>query len=54
MGEAEGVRPMSVTEHSDGSAVLEIGDAKPVILSAGELAALKALLALPSAKRGSL
>lgn len=53
MDEVGNVRPMSVTEYSDGSASLEIGDAKPVILNAGELAALKALLALPLAKRGS-
>lgn len=54
MDETKEVRPMAVTEYADGSAALEIGDEKPLILSAEELAVLRSLLATPSAKRGRL
>ena len=54
MGDTKERRPVIIVEYADGSAALEVGDEKPLILSAEELAVLRSFLALPSAKRGPL
>lgn len=51
---ADEARPMALTVFPNGTAQIELGDEKPWLLSAAELASLRALLALPSAKRGPL